>query len=279
MPELDPHFDRRQLLQVALPPQEEIERAFNLLTSYSKIPYDQIEPHVTAIRKKAFDVFPYVCIGRWRFLSLNIVNLPVYSELVSRAKDGAVILDCGCCFGQALRQLAWDGAPQENLIGTDLRQEFIDLGFDLFKDKETWKGKFIAGDLLATAEQQHGLEQVVDGKVDIVHVASVFHLFGWDDQVTIGVRLVKFFKKGVKGTVLGRQVGNPEEPLEPKEHERLGLGRYYHNEASFQRLWDVVGEKTETKWAVEVGLDKVVGIPDGLFPQDLTVITFVVRQV
>ncbi|KAK4166956.1 hypothetical protein QBC43DRAFT_349767 [Cladorrhinum sp. PSN259] len=284
MPELEPNnIDRRKQLQVALPPQEKTKKAFRLLHEYSKIPHDQIEPHIVAIRNKAFEIFPYVCIGRWGFLSLNITNLPTYSELVSRGQNGAVILDCGCCFGQALRQLAFDGVPQENLVGLDLRQEFIDLGFELFKDSQTWKGKFVAGDLLACAEgQQQGLDEVVDGKVDIIHVASVFHLFGWDDQVTLGVRMVKFFRgEGAKGrrTVVGRQVGNSEEPLDPKEHERLGLGRYHHNEASLQRLWDVIGERTGTTWAVEAGLEMVESDLDGLLSRELTMITFAVRQV
>lgn len=39
-----------------------------------------------------------------------------------------------------------DGAPAANLIGTDIQQGFLDLGYDLFKDHDTFEGRFMAGD-------------------------------------------------------------------------------------------------------------------------------------
>jgi hypothetical protein len=34
-----------------------------LLENYSKIPSDQVVPHILKIRERAWDIFPYPCIG------------------------------------------------------------------------------------------------------------------------------------------------------------------------------------------------------------------------
>ncbi|KAK3689345.1 hypothetical protein B0T22DRAFT_528349 [Podospora appendiculata] len=278
MPEIDPGVNRRQRFQQDPPADRaKLEKAWRLLEGYSRIPADVIEPHLRAVRDKAWAIFPYGCLGRWRFLDMYITTLPEYPELLTRTRAGATLLDCGCCLGQTLRQLAHDGAPQRNLVGTDLRPEFIDLGYDLFRDRETFGGKFVTGSMLDPEDA--GLK-ALDGTVDIIHAASFFHLFGWEDQVVIGVRMVRFFKDGVEGaTVLGRQIGNPGEVLEPEEHARRGLGRYHHNRASMQRLWDVVGARTGTEWKVEAELETVVEEAVDGNEENRTTIRFVVRKV
>ena len=151
----------------------------------------------------------------------------------------------GCCFGHILRQLAADGAPPANLAGTDLRPEFVELGYELFRDKDRFPARFVTGDMLASPEAG-GLASL-DGKFDMVHTASFFHLFGWDDQVTVGERIVRFFKPGAKALVLGRQVGSPDPPT-LEEYRAKGSGRFHHNVETLQKLWDVIGDRTGTKW-------------------------------
>jgi hypothetical protein len=87
----------------------------------------------------------------------------------------------------------------------------------------------------------------LDGRFDIVHSASFFHLFGWDDQVKIGERVVRFFKPGAKALVLGRQVGR-REPLSLEAYQQQEEKRYHHNVTTLQNLWDAIGERTGTKW-------------------------------
>ncbi|KAK4445053.1 hypothetical protein QBC34DRAFT_473200 [Podospora aff. communis PSN243] len=253
--------------QHALPPQHHISKAFNLLQHYSHIPPDQIEPHLRAIRDRAFAIYSYPCLGRWRFLDLYITTLPIYPSLLARIKAGAVFLDAACCVGQVLRQLAYDGAPQGNLKGFDLRAEFIELGYEMFGDREGFGGGVWTGDVF-TGEGLEGLE----GTVDIVHAASFFHLFGWEEQVRLGCRLVRFFREGGEGAmVVGRQVGR-EVPGEEG-------GRYHHDVASLQRLWDAIGEKTGTKWLVEAELEKVLDSLEGGGEVERWTIRFVVRRV
>ncbi|KAE8445739.1 hypothetical protein EG329_012918 [Mollisiaceae sp. DMI_Dod_QoI] len=219
-------------------------KAWKLLETYSKIPADEIDAHVLAVRNKAFAVFHYPCIGRWRFLDLYITTAPEYPDIITRLQAGETLLDVGCCFGHILRQLVVDGAPAKNLAGTDLRPEFVELGYELFRDKDTLDSQFVTGDALDPNDKSL---TSLDGKFDIIHSASFFHLFGWDDQVKVGERVVRFFKPGAKALLLGRQSGT-REPLSMEAYRERGEKRYQHDPTSLQRLWDVIGERTGTKW-------------------------------
>lgn len=61
--------------------------------------------------------------------------------------------------GQDLRRLAVDGAPTANMYATDIIGDFWDLGYDLFRDRDTMKAEFIKADILDTysaLEALHG---------------------------------------------------------------------------------------------------------------------------
>ena len=205
-------------------------------------------------------------------MDLYVTLTPEYQDIITRLKGGDKLLDVGCCFGHILRQMAFDGAPAKNLVGADLRTEFVELGYELFCDKSRFEAQFVTGDILD--DQDSALAAALDGKFDMIHAASFFHLFGWDDQVRVGERLVRFLKTGAKDAlVLGRQVGS-ENPPNLEEYYASGKRLYPHNVESFQRMWDIIGEKTGTKWRVSGGLfempfDAVSG----------TMINFVVRKV
>ena len=188
-----------------------------------------------------------------------------------------MVLDLGCCVAQTLRQLVFEGGiPSENLIGMDLRKDFVELGFELFGDRERWRGEFVVGDIL---DEGDGCVRGLEGRVDVVHAASFFHLFGWHDQVAVGVRIVSFFKKKAKNPlVLGRQVGE-ENPWELEEYKALGdkNARYHHNEESMQRLWDVIGERTGTRWRVEAEMGKEGDVLENGEEVERTTIRYAVR--
>jgi len=261
---------RRERYQEELPVDQ--AKARKLLESYSHIPPGDIEPHLRAVvcglslpqphgsartdlrqREKAWDIFPYACIGRWRFLDLYITALPEYPDVLSRIKAGATFLDAGCCFGYVLRQLAADGAPPSRLVGLDLRQEYIDLGYELFRDRATFGARFLAGNMLDAADVSLA---PLDGAIDIVHAASFFHLFSWADQVRLGVRLVRFFKPDAKeALVFGRQRGSCA-PLARVGRDGEDLARYDHNPATLQELWDEIGKTTGTRWRVDARMDE-----------------------
>lgn len=210
---------------------------------YSGLSSDAVIPHIVEVRNRAFDVYPYPCIGLFRFLDLGIQKSPQYSEVLQRLKDGQSFLDIGCCFGQDIRRLVADGAPSENTYGSDLRKDFIELGYDLFLDKETLKTKFIAGDVF---DPDASIKQL-DGKIGIIHAASFFHLFNWDEQVKIAKLFVSLLNPEAGVLVIGRQMAN----VEAGEYSFSDKTRYRHNDESFKRMWKLVGDETGTNWQVD----------------------------
>lgn len=93
-----------------------------------------------------------------------------------------------------------------------------------------------------------------EGKFDIIHAASFFHLFDWEDQVRLGRRVVKLLKP-VKGSVVfGRQRGNVSAgEYEHRTNEKGTMFR--HNEDSWRSMWELIGEKTGTAWEVKGWLE------------------------
>jgi len=148
-----------------------------------------------------------------------------------------------------LRKVAADGAPQEHLYGSDLRPEFFEMGYRLFRDRDTLKSKFIAADIFDPSSDLSAL----DGKIDILYAGSFLHLFGYADQVSICKRIVKLLKAKKDSLLLGRQVGNLESG-EKVHRTNPNQTMFRHNSESFKRMWDEVGEATGTKWRVETEL-------------------------
>jgi hypothetical protein len=196
-------------------------------------------------RDEAFLIFPYPCIGEFRFLDLALCQSPHYPTILQRLQTGNEnFLDLGCCFGHEMRKLVADGCPSDHIYASDLRPEFFELGYKLFGDKDTLKSKFIAADIFDASSALSSL----DGEVDIIFAASFLHLFGYKDQVEICKRMVKLLRDKKDSMVLGRQVGN----VVAGERTRETRSRWRHNEESFRKMWDEVGESTGTKWKVEV---------------------------
>lgn len=180
-----------------------------------------------------------------------------------------------------LRQLAFDGACSSRLFGTDLEPRFMEMGHELFRDKKKLRSMFVAGDVLGGSEGDTLARdplKLLDGKMTVVHAASFFHLFGWDDQVLAAKRIVRLLKPRDAHTfVFGRQVGCNEPG---KQAGPRGCTGFLHNAESWQRLWDEVGVQTGTKWRTEVDIipdthDSVTRIADSDFnPEGMNRIRF-----
>jgi len=227
--------------------------ARQLLENYSHIPSSEVESYVYAIRDKAWQIWPYPCIGQFRFLDLSITSSPHYSTLLERLKQDPAckFLDIGCCFGQDLRSLAANGVPSERLYGSDLRSEFFSLGYELFKDKQTLKSRFLVGDVLDSTSD---LKQL-DGQISIIYAASFLHLFDYEQQVQVCERFVKLLRPEAGSVILGRQVGHVE--AGPRPHRtNPGEKMFRHNVESFEKMWKEIGAKTGTEWRVEAELSK-----------------------
>ena len=251
--------------------------ARELFENYSHVPAERVIPHILEVvslpyllpfilsnfvkakalyfiqRNRAWDIWPYPCIGQFRFLDFSISLSPLYSSVLSRlCTHSHTLLDLGCCFAQDVRKLVADGAPGENIWGFDLRPDFIELGYELFMDKGILKSHFMTGDVF----DEHSRLKELNGNIDIIHAGSFFHLFDWNQQVQVAKRMVEILRPRAGSLVLGRQVGNMTAGEFLHRTNEKGT-MYRHNEQSLERMWKEVGEVTRTEWKVKARLDTI----------------------
>src|SRR4051812_13987345 len=115
----------------------------------------------------------------YQFLDLHLPTTAIYPSLLARlTTQSDKFLDIGCCFGQEIRQLILDGVPSANTYGGDRHSGFFDVGYDLFRDRESLHPTtFIAADVFDDAS---ALVTELAGKVDVIYAGALFHLFRLD---------------------------------------------------------------------------------------------------
>lgn len=221
-------------------------------------------------RDKAWAIAPYPGFGLWGFTRISrFTSDPVYHVATSRLtvtgpETQDKLLDIGCGMGQNLRQLAHAGVAPSRLLGSDLHSGLLEVGFELFRDRERMEvggATFVAGNVLEKpGEAGEGGLRELDGKATIIHAGNLFHLFSWEDQVVAGTRMTKLLRPDAKDPfIFGRQVGS----LKPGARTRATRSEelFLHDEATFQALWDEIGQATGTAWKVEMGM--LENVPPG----------------
>ena len=154
-------------------------------------------------------------------------------------------LDLGCAFGQDIRRLVAHGVDSARCYGSDLRLDFIDLGYELFRDRSTLKSEFIAADVF---DPDSALTQL-EGKIDIVGSSSFFHLFDWDEQKRVAHRIVKLLKPQKDSLLAGRQIGNLKPGNYPNRSKTAM--RFRHSPESWKKFWDEVGQEVGANFEVQ----------------------------
>lgn len=76
------------------------------------------------------------------------------------------LLDYGCGTGDNIRQLIRDGFPRERITAFDINRASIDLGFDLYRDREEMQDLFSIS----------GMFPFGPAEFDMVYSASVVHV-------------------------------------------------------------------------------------------------------
>lgn len=158
-------------------------------------------------------------------------------------------MDLGCCFAQDIRKLAHDGAPSENLTGSDLTRGFWDISYDLFRDQAVLKSKFIEADIFDAASNLRD----IDGQIDILQASSFFHLFDRDAQAKAIKKVIQLMKPLAGVMVIGRQLGLSQAG---ENTIFMDTKMYMHNPESWAELWKEVGDETDTKWDVAASLSE-----------------------
>lgn len=232
-----------------------------LLEEYSGVPQDQQLEHILKVRNRAYKAHPYPCLGRFRFIELDLSSHPLYHEYVvpqlkrpssdHPTKDPQpLFLDLGTCLGQDIRKLIFDGADPSRIYGSDIVPDFISAGYELFKDEDKFaRDHFICSADVFDRSENNDLS-ALNGRIDILHATAVFHLFSGEQQAAVAERCIKLLRKepGCRSLVLGAQVGN----VEAKESVRRdNVKRFRHNEESWRKLWEDVYGKEEFRDVVK----------------------------
>ena len=171
---------------------------------YADIQEDSLVSKAFEVYTKALEIHHYRCLSTFKFLLPRITSNPYYNEIKNQSINKK-ILDIGCALGTDLRKINLDGVPQNYLYGLDIEKGFVNLGYDLFNDKDTNKMTFIIGDILKKSFIQ---QMNLQSNFDIVYSSSVIHLL--DNQQ------VKQFLSNINtilnenGTFFGQTTGLPE---------------------------------------------------------------------
>jgi hypothetical protein len=257
----------------------------DLLTNYAHIPpgpnqQTQID-HVLAVRDPVYKSNPYPCIGRFRFLTLDLATHVLYkTDVLPRMTSGAgqVFLDLGTCLSQDMRKLIYDGAPPLNCFGADIIPAYIDAGYKLFNDVDRFPRDtqfFCPMDIFDTDLESNVLLKDLGGKVDIIHTTAFFHLFSWHQQLVVAAQCLRLLRKQQRQDskeclILGKQVGYVEAG-ESQRRDNPELRSFRHNEASWKELWGSVVKKEEFRDVVKemkVEVHKMHERHEGLQAQD-----------
>lgn len=148
-----------------------------------------------------------------------------------------------------------DGAPSQNIYGADLYSAFMDLGFELFRDRKTLKSTFFPADIL---NEKDLLLRGLDGQMDIVYLGLFLHHFDFETCVQVCVRVSKLLKPQPGSLVMGCQVGSLVGDTKGIQIPSGGI-LWRHDIESFERVWKEVGELTRTEWKVEARLERGKG--------------------
>ncbi|KAH9925732.1 uncharacterized protein B0H18DRAFT_876948 [Fomitopsis serialis] len=215
------------------------------------------------MRKRILEVqkdakYPYPCILGFHHVALMMSGNPIYPAVLKSGKRGdTVFLDLGCCMGTDVRKLVHDGYPAASVLGCDLRQEYIDLGYKLYRDQESSSIRFFTSDIFDVplsftqpATRLEGLagtkiaslSQLI-GSLTHIYIGAVFHLFDEATQYAIALRLATLLKRERGAVIFGRHRGLEQEGM---IDDHLGRTRYGHSERSWPVLWKKVFTEAES---------------------------------
>ncbi|VDC02710.1 unnamed protein product [Peniophora sp. CBMAI 1063] len=216
---------------------------------------EQLKARVQDVQRRAYAVYPYVCIHRFAFTRLKIANHFAYPQLLAlpKSRPRAIFLEVGCCFGQDLRKAIADGYPAKDTIASDLRQGFWDVGLDLFTAVPP--PPFVQADVFElnketsapTPEPPADLSTLTSltplrAHVAAIHASSVFHLFDFEQQEAFARALASLLSNEPGSMIFGVHSGQPVK----KTVKRLinGAGEQHaHSPDSWREMWEgIYGE-------------------------------------
>ncbi|KAH9044354.1 hypothetical protein EDB85DRAFT_1908860 [Lactarius pseudohatsudake] len=220
---------------------------------------DELKTHLLSIQAEAYKVYPYPCIRLFSWARPGVSRLFPYQNLLKlgREREGAILLDIGCCFGTDVRKAIADGFPLRNVVASDLHQGFWDLGHKLFRTTpDTFPVTFLPGDVfdpehlsivspftansppLTTVPDLGTLTSLnpLRGHVSAIYASSFFHLFPEDAQLRLARALAGLLSPEPSSMIFGKHIGLPESGHREDLSPRVRL--FCHTPRSWSGLWD-----------------------------------------
>ncbi|KAG2128705.1 hypothetical protein DEU56DRAFT_758327 [Suillus clintonianus] len=200
--------------------------------------------------------------------SLDPAALEFFKQQTGITEDDELKQPHPCCsskgfrVGNDARKVVADGWPATQVISTDIKQEFWDLGHVLFRSTPTsFPSHFISGNCLdpaflssepgPTSQSLPDLSSLTSlndlrGKLTVIHAASIFHLFSQEEQASL-VRAVASLLSPAPGSIaFGSHVGLPKQGTIRAKVPSMGVEMYCYDPESWNKLWEDAGPfKTE----------------------------------
>ncbi|KAJ7621182.1 hypothetical protein FB45DRAFT_137011 [Roridomyces roridus] len=236
---------------------------------------EELKKHIIAVQKKAYDLHGHYCIRSFGFTRTKISSFPVYQHVLAlgREQENAIFLDLGCCFGTDIRKAASDGFPLQNLIASDLRPAFWNLGHQLFRSTpETFPVAFLAGDVFdpaflepcapflaptdVTTPVPAPLTSLTSltplrGHVAAIHISNVFHLFYEPEQLKLAHALAGLLSAAPGSVIFGTHVGRAVKGFREESICSGGHHMFCHSPESWREMWNQVFPKDAIKVDVQ----------------------------
>ncbi len=147
-----------------------------------------------------------------------------------------------------------DGAVPTQLLGVDIFPAFEAVGHALFRDEDTFAGRFVAADIFSSSGALAGTRSTWE----MVSSCMFLHSFDWAGQLAACKAMVEL-AAGAGSWIVGGLTAS----VDAREHELKppfvpeGVKRkvFIQSRESFTRLWDEVREATgvEVKVWAEYG--------------------------
>ncbi|KAH9928827.1 uncharacterized protein B0H18DRAFT_1155277 [Fomitopsis serialis] len=217
--------------------------------------------HIVRMQAEAYQVFPYPCIRWFDFVRLRVSRFAVYYDLLKlgREREGALYLDLGTCFGTAIRKPVLDGFPVKNCIGSDLRREFWDMGYQLCKDSPgVFPVPFVQGDVLdpsflkpsapiytplESSKSNPELSSLTNltpltGRLSAIHASYFFHLFSEEKQLQIAQSLAGLLSPLPGSMIFGQHVAYTTKSTIIIHPTGEPVPMFCHSPESWKELWN-----------------------------------------
>ncbi|OCH88054.1 hypothetical protein OBBRIDRAFT_780796 [Obba rivulosa] len=236
------------------------EKDFDLLRLHTGIEDEKdLMKHIVTIQEEAYKIFPYPCIRLFSFFWAKIARSPSYAKLLElgREREGAIFLDVGCSFGIDVRVAISDGFPSENIVATDLRPEFWDLGMNLFMSApETFSVPFVCGDLFDLTfvkpcppfyqrpdTHQPDLRKLASlnpllGHVSVLYAGLLFHLFDEEEQLQLARILAGLLSPEPGSLIFGSHTAKSQQGTDTPRWPAGITNPFCHSPESWKELWE-----------------------------------------